>query len=70
MIESLYYYTRDAFYKCPENLLERKDWLFKYPAQPVLVVDMIKWTNGCVSAIQAAQEGNREAIIVYYEKMK
>jgi len=51
MIKSLYDYTKDAFKTCPEELAQRKDWLFRYPAQPIIVVDLIKWTTGCVTAI-------------------
>ena len=51
MIKYLYDYTKDAFKTCPEELAQRKDWLFRYPAQPIIVVDLIKWTTGCVTAI-------------------
>ena len=32
MIKTLYDYTKTAFLNYPDNLLERKDWLFNYPA--------------------------------------
>jgi len=44
MIKSLYDNTKAAFYKYPENGLDRRDWLFSFPAQPVLTIDLVKWT--------------------------
>ena len=39
MIKSLYDYTKNALKNCPEKLHQRKEWLFNYPAQPIIVVD-------------------------------
>ena len=51
MIVSLYDNTKVAYMKYPENPIERRDWLFGYPAQPIITVDQIKWTEGCTNAI-------------------
>lgn len=47
MIKTLYDITKKAYFNYPENGLERKDWLFAYFAQPILTVDLIKWTEDC-----------------------
>ena len=51
MIKSLYDITRKGYFNYPKNGLERDEWLFTYFAQPVLTVDLIKWTEGCTEAI-------------------
>ena len=70
MIKTLYDISKAAIASYPQNPLERKDWLFNYPAQPILVVDLIKWTEGCVDAINKAYEGNSLAIAEYFDFMK
>lgn len=46
MVKTLYDITKRALLEYPENGIERNDWLFAYPAQPVLTIDQVKWTNG------------------------
>jgi dynein heavy chain, axonemal len=70
MIKTLYDITKKACFDYPENGLERKDWLFRYPAQPILTVDLIKWTEGCTNAIMAAQNGKQNAVAEFHEFMK
>lgn len=70
MIQSLYDLTKRGYFEYPENGLERKDWLFKFPAQPILTVDLIKWTEGCEDAISRVSEGENNAVAEYYEYMK
>lgn len=57
MVKTLHSITKKALVEYPENGLERKDWLFRYPAQPVLTVDLIKWTEGCTDAILKMTQG-------------
>lgn len=51
MVKTLHSITKRAMLEYPENGLERNDWMLSYPAQPVLTVDLIKWTEGCTDAI-------------------
>jgi len=39
MVKTLHNITKKALLEYPENGLERREWLFRYPAQPVLTVD-------------------------------
>ena len=70
MIKTLYDITKHSMLNYPQNPLERSDWLFAYPAQPILVINQVKWTEGCVDAINKAYEGNSLAIAEYFELMK
>lgn len=70
MIKTLYDITKHSLVNYPQNPLERSDWLFAYPAQPILVINQVKWTEGCVDAINKAYEGNSLAIAEYFEFMK
>ena len=68
--KSLYDITRKAYRNYPENGLQRDDWLLGYFAQPVLTVDIIKWTEGCTSAILEMSEGKSHALPKYFDFMK
>lgn len=70
MVTSLYDITKRAFLEYPSNGLDRKEWLFAYPAQPVLTVDLIKWTEGCTTAIEGASLGRESSVPEYYDFMK
>lgn len=39
MVKTLYDFTKKALHEYPEDGVERNEWLFAYPAQPVLTVD-------------------------------
>jgi len=62
--------TSKALKEYPEDHLERNDWLLKYyPAQPVLTIDQVMWTQGCTDAILEVQRGHsKKAIDAYYDK--
>jgi dynein heavy chain, axonemal len=63
MIKSLYDTTVKALQEYPSNGIERDEWLFNYPAQPVITVDQVEWTKGVTSAIQEIMRGkNRKAL--------
>jgi dynein heavy chain len=52
MIQSLYDITKNAYHTYPETKAhERAEWLFHCAAQPILTIDMVKWTEGCEAAI-------------------
>ena len=39
MVKSLYDVTKKSMMEYPADALERNEWLFAYPAQPVLTID-------------------------------
>ena len=52
MVKSLYDCSKQSLKEYPdENPLDRKKWLFAYPAQCILLIDLIKWTDGVTKAI-------------------
>ena len=63
MVKSLYDLTKKAWQEYPEDGRKRNHWLFDYPAQPVLTIDQVMWTNGCQSAISEIEKGkNKRAL--------
>ena len=63
MVKSLYDLTKKAWQEYPEDGRKRNQWLFDYPAQPVLTIDQVMWTNGCQSAISEIEKGkNKRAL--------
>mmetsp|Transcript_44767 Transcript_44767/g.87731 ORF Transcript_44767/g.87731 Transcript_44767/m.87731 type:complete len:3997 (-) Transcript_44767:184-12174(-) len=42
----------------PTNGLERTEWLFKWPVQPVLCIDMIMWTKNAHEALENIENGS------------
>jgi dynein heavy chain len=68
MIKSLYDITFRALNEYPVDGLKRDTWFFDYPAQPVLTVDLVKWTNLCEQAILDIEQGvNKRALEEFYE---
>jgi dynein heavy chain len=63
MCQSLYDETRLALHRYPENGIERADWLFTAPAQPILTIDMVKWTEGVESAIYEIMKGKNSSAL-------
>ena len=63
MTQSLYDQTKNAVHQYPEDITQRDEWLFNYPAQPVLTVDMIMWTKGVTAAITEIQSGLSESAL-------
>lgn len=68
MVSTLYHLTKDAIDAYPEDAIDRKDWLFNYPAQPILTVDMTMWTTNCTQAIFEIEKGrNKRALEEFLE---
>ena len=63
MTQSLYDQTKSAVHQYPAEITVRGDWLFKFPAQPVLTVDMVMWTRGVTDAITEIQSGLSESAL-------
>jgi len=55
-----------AAYPPGEAALERRDWFFAFPAQDIILVDQIMWTQGCTEAIMAVESGrDRDALATW-----
>jgi dynein heavy chain len=52
MFKTLYDLTKEALKVYPENALERNQWFFDHPAQSILCVDQIIWTQNAAEVIQ------------------
>ena len=57
MVRSLYDITRQAHEEYPDRATPRNDWLFSYPAQPVLTIDQVRWTDGVEEALTMIKGG-------------
>jgi len=68
MVQTLYDITKKSLLEYPSNGLERDDWLFGYPAQAVLVVDIIQWTAEATKAIEHVQKGtNKNGVVEFLD---
>ena len=63
MCQSLYDQTKASFKTYPADVTKRDDWLFNFPAQPVLTMDMVMWTKGVTDAITEIQSGLSESAL-------
>ena len=64
MKKTLYDLSKQALSEYPdyEGATHRRDWLVKWPAQCVLVVDQIWWTTNVESAVRKAEAGDKAAL--------
>lgn len=63
MITTLWDITKKSLVEYPTNGIERNQWLFDYPAQPVITIDQVMWTTGVTAAITEIMKGkNRKAL--------
>lgn len=52
MVQSLYDFAKQALKEYPnDNPLERENWLFGFNAQNILLIDLVKWTEGLTDAV-------------------
>ena len=67
MRKSLYDQSKMVVHKYPpfEQAIERKDWYFCGPAQSVIMVDQIFWTQYCATAIKAVGAGDSHALATF-----
>lgn len=71
MVKTLYDISKQSLKEYPDdNPLNRKSWLFSYPAQCVLLIDLIKWTDGVTQAIMELSSGNPKGLQNFYGFMK
>lgn len=68
MVKTLYDKNKSARENYPENALERRDWFFSYPAQLILIIDQVFWTQGCTEAIDEIEKGkNKKALDEWFD---
>ena len=52
MIKSLYDLAKQALREYPEeDPFNREKWLFAFNAQNILLIDLVKWTEGITEAV-------------------
>jgi dynein heavy chain len=72
MRSTLYDLCKHAYTNYPsteEGSINRKDWLWAYPAQVVIAIDQVVWTQCCTTALMQ-MEGKHENIIVNMQAME
>jgi dynein heavy chain len=59
MRTSLYDHSKSALARYPsyEAAVERKDWYFTAPAQSIILVDQVVWTQNCAQALRDIASG-------------
>lgn len=63
MIQSLYDLAKQALKEYPNDKpFEREEWLFAFNAQNILLVDLIKWTEGLTEAVLNEEKDPRKGI--------
>ena len=72
MRKSLYDQSKVVLHKYPpfDQAIERKDWYFCGPAQSVIMVDQILWTQYCATAIKAVGAGDKDALARFLDYSK
>ena len=71
MITSLYDTSKQSLLEYPDdNPFNREEWLFSYPAQSVLLIDLIKWTSGVTEAVLNQATNPKKGLKDYDKFMK
>lgn len=71
MVKSLYDVAKQALKEYPdEEPLNRQKWLFSYNAQNILLVDLIKWTEGVTQAVLNEERNPKKGIKLYQSFMR
>ena len=71
MIQSLYDISKQSLKEYPDDdPFNRENWLFSYPAQVVLLVDLIKWTQGITEAVLNEEANPKNGVKAYESFMK
>lgn len=71
MVKSLYDVAKQALKEYPnDDPLNRQKWLFSYNAQNILLVDLIKWTEGVTQAVLNEERNPKNGIKLYQAFMK
>ncbi|CEM19434.1 unnamed protein product [Vitrella brassicaformis CCMP3155] len=71
MRQGLYEQSKSAWKDYPEDALNRQEWLFAYPAQTILMVDLIYWTFDVETALNnISTNKDPQAMETFFEFMK
>ena len=71
MVTSLYDVAKQALKEYPDDdPFNRESWLFAYNAQNVLLIDLIKWTEGVTEAILNESKDKKKGVNSYKDFMK
>ena len=66
MITSLYDISKQSLKEYPDDdPFNRESWLFSYPAQCVLLIDLVKWTDGLTEAILNETNNPKKGVAHY-----
>lgn len=71
MVTSLYDVSKQSLLEYPvENPFTREEWLFSYPAQCVLLIDLVQWTSGVTEAVLNEAANPKKGLKDYDKFMK
>ena len=71
MVKSLYDVAKQALKEYPDDdPLNRQKWLFSYNSQNILLVDLVKWTEGVTEAVLNEETNPKKGIKLYQAFMK
>lgn len=71
MVKSLYDVAKQALKEYPDDdPLNRQKWLFSYNSQNILLVDLVKWTEGVTEAVLNEEANPKKGIKSYQTFMK
>ena len=71
MVKSLYDVAKQALKEYPDDdPLNRQKWLFSYNSQNILLVDLVKWTEGVTEAVLNEETNPKKGIKSYQTFMK
>ena len=71
MIQSLYDLAKQALKEYPDDdPFNRESWLFSFNAQNILLIDLVKWTEGVTDAILNETKDRKKGVKYYEDFMK
>ncbi len=71
MVKSLYDVAKQALKEYPDDdPLNRQKWLFSYNSQNILLVDLVKWTEGVTEAVLNEEANPKKGIKSYQAFMR
>jgi dynein heavy chain len=71
MVKSLYDSAKQALLEYPnDDPLNREKWLFGYNAQNILLIDLVKWTEGVTEAVLNEEKNPKQGVAAYEAFMR
>jgi dynein heavy chain len=66
MIKSLYDMAKQCLKEYPdEDPFNRENWLFAFNAQNILLIDLIKWTDGITEGVLNESRDKKNGVLAY-----